>query len=312
MTIKENGDVYKLVQLARNGDINARNELLEKNYNLIIKKADECYNLIKNYYYHLNGRELTNYIIDRDEVIQDLSSRALEIINTYLNNDTNMYFSEYLNMMLKSYISKYMSKMKQLLIEKLDNEQINHLHFETAYFNKQEDRLLLKEIRELMENDDRLKNFTDFINLILSGYSYKELSDITNLSKRRLGMKIKYIAQIYQNIMNEFKTLNELKENDDVIKKIKNNQILEIDYYKKSLYTTLDKYYNNVLSNCDITYQEIEEDLMEHVERFIKMFFATHGNDIEKFNKLLNIYEKKYLYFVKTKVGSTNGKNRKK
>lgn len=198
MNIKENGKMYCLVQLARDGDLDARNKLIELNYPLIINKATLCYKKLDFSYYQLYKQHIRSYIIDIDDIVQDFSYRTINILNTYLHGKSQLYFSIYLNMMLTSYTNKFLKNTLMQIKQKKQFEINRNLHYDTNVIIENSDNQLIRDLKIIANTDKRIGKFEDFINYILDGYSFKELSKITGLDKRRLVMKIKYVAELYK------------------------------------------------------------------------------------------------------------------
>ena len=203
MNIRKNGEISNLVKLAKSGDVSSKKKLIEQNYSLIIRKAYDCYDKLNDIYFELFNSNIPNYLIDVDDVVSDFTLRSLKVLDTYLTGKSKAYFSIFLNMMLSSYINKYIRIKLKFLLEKLQIEYLQNLHFESMEILSLEDKQLVNNLKKIALTDNRLRHFTDFIITILNNNSYDEIKKITNLDQRRIGMKIKYIGKIYKKCLKD-------------------------------------------------------------------------------------------------------------
>ena len=179
--ISENGEMINIVKMARNGNIKAKQFLLENSYHLIIECATKTYNILNEEFTNIYPNGIPNSLLDLDDIISDFSERSIEIQNVYLNGNSNIYFSNYLNMELNTYINKYLFRTRRKKKEKLRNENILSIHHDSEIFMALQDQMLIAEIKKFVKNDKRLNYFDDFLYFIFNGYSYQELTIITGL-----------------------------------------------------------------------------------------------------------------------------------
>ena len=296
------GKILKLISLYEQGDISARNVLLEMNYELIKEKAYLAYNLltdkIKKYYnIDNNNYILPDYIINVDDILQDFNIQSLYIIDHYITKKTNEYLSSYLNQRLSSYINIYTDIWYKKIILKENNEF--HQTIKLTQIEKED--ILIKEIKFMFKNDSVLIKHEKFINMILDGCTIEELKKETGLDKRRIGMKIKYLAEEYTKRKKYLNLLYKIEE-ENIYKMIKNGKIYELPFYKEIIDNCIIETMKKItLSNNkdNINYSDIYNYYIEKSNKIIKNYFKKHEENIIAFNE----------YFI-PKINSYKGKNK--
>ena len=282
------GYILKLIKLYESGDIEARNILLEMNYQMIKEKAEASYKLLKeklknyyqiqDYYY-----ELPDYIISIDDIIQDFSIKTLILIEKYKNNKTNEYFSTYLNQMLTSYTKGYADNW----FKKIINQEKNEFH-QTIKPGIKPVNEEIKKIKFTFKNDFVLKKHEEFIDMIFSGYTMKELKKITGLDGRRLGMKINYLSQEYIKRTDNLISLYNLSE-EKLCNLLLKGKIYQIEYYKKiideCILNTIEKFCDLEYSDY-IYYSDIYNYYMDACNFIIDKYFENNKFNLYKFNEI--------------------------
>ena len=89
MQLRE-GNILNLINLYKNGDINARNKLIETNYKMIKEKAETSYKLLTikiKEYYNIKDKNyiLPDNVINIDDVIQDFYEKTIYVLEKYIN-----------------------------------------------------------------------------------------------------------------------------------------------------------------------------------------------------------------------------------
>ena len=294
------GYILKLVKLYESGDIEARNILLEMNYQMIQEKAEVTYKLLKeklkNYYQIQNEYyELPDYIINKDDIIQDFSIKTLILIEKYKNNKSDEYFSSYLNQKLTSYTKGYADIWLQKIIDQNENEY--HLTIKKGI--KKEDEQV-KNIKYIFENDFVLKKHEEFINMIFDGYTIKELKEATGLDGRRLGMKIKYLSREYLKRKENLSSLYDFTE-EKLCSLLLTGKIYQIEYYKKiideCILDTIEKIVDQECSEL-FYYSDIYNYYMYISNSIIDNYFKNYKFNTYQFNKFFTKKIAVYKYLT--------------
>ena len=276
--------ISDLTMQAKNGDIEAKNQLLEQNYNLISKFAIYAYNEIKKEYmiiYNIpvddEQFELPNNIISLDDIIQDLYIRAIAVLNNYLKNNVNLYFNKYLNNLLSKYTNKYIS----IILKRIINKNVNETNINFDYqFEQICQKSRFNETKEIVlnsiNNNRILFFYKKFIMDIFDGNSYNELSSIYQLDKKRINMKIMRFGQLYNQEKNNIeedlsncifnKNINEF---DCLLNKNIINIILKKPYYQEYIKKLSSSIFNEIGIYFLINYNQIENDLCFYISDFI-------------------------------------------
>lgn len=183
----------ELVKLSNNGDVDAKNKLIEHNLRLVVFLA-------KKY-------DTTNY--DLEDLVSIGTIGLIKGVNTY-KLDKNIKLATYASRCIDNEILMFLRKNKRKKVEvsfedtiNLDSEG-NNLHLEDIlgtepdlvskeYENKLDKKILLQEIEKLNERDKKiitmrygLKNTKE--------YTQKEVADI-------LGISQSYISRIEKKVI---------------------------------------------------------------------------------------------------------------
>ena len=294
--------VLQLISEAKLGNQDAKDELICNNYTLIRKISINTYEIIKNELALYNSNYiLSNCYIELDDITQDLCIKSIGILENYLNQDYKEYFSSYLNDKLKAYTNTYINKTLKNIKKKYDFETIKNTDptFKKIVDNSQYQNLI-DEIKFFINNDVYLKKYENFINDILSCCSYKELSKITNLNKRRINMKINHFVELYNSKKELLKSFYELSE-EYILNNIKKGKIYNIECYR----FILDKYINSIYKEInkyhDVDFKEIQKEVLYLINNDISNSFKDNNKNVDQVNKTLkkSMKERKYYYIRK-------------
>lgn len=314
-----NKNVAKLTLAARNGDIEARNLLLEMNNELIVKIANTTYDEIKkNYinYYNIDRSDnnfiMPNNIISYEDILQDFYQKSVLIIKKYFSKNTNIYLSQYLNHYLSSYKNTYVKTVSNKIIEinnKEDHISINSKDFN--FINNLQRQNIINEIMDVVSTNKRLNYYHDFISYIFDDLSYDELSKKTNLTPRRIGIKIKVFADLYKKQIDMNKNILPGESDDIILYRVKSNMIETIPYYDKLIKDNVDIIYQK-LNNYNINYEEIKLEFYGLVKRNIHNYFNENDkSDLISFNKFfISMIKDSKNYYINAR--SKNAKVLKK
>ena len=287
MQLRE-GNILNLINLYKNGDINARNKLIETNYKMIKEKAETSYKLLTikiKEYYNIKDKNyiLPDNVINIDDVIQDFYEKTIYVLEKYINEKKDEYFSTYLNQTLTTYINIYAEKMFNKIINKENNEF--NIEIKNNYKESKDNKI--EEIKFLFKNDSVLKKHEEFIDMILDGYTMKELKKETGLDGRRLGMKIKYLACEY-NKKREVLSMLYNTVDDNIYILLKERKIYQIPYYKKiiddAILFTINKIVNTEIADY-YHYSDIFNYYIDISNSIIKNYFKNNRYDLLKFNE---------------------------
>lgn len=293
--------VQELIMQAKSGNFDAKNKLFEQNINIIIKIASKTYNDIIKIYNVQPNFKIPDNLITKDDVIQDFCIKAYHILTKFLNLSNSYFFSSYLANGLNSYSESYIKKTVRVLTEKVEMETRHNI--DTSFYKYLEmckEEKNRKYILELLEHPS-FDGYRDFIKLVLSGYDYDRLKELTGLSGRKINIKLNsFIKQFLKR-----KALIEQKEKD---KQIFDATIKDVDT-KKNLYKIYEecvlKYVNKAydqLFDCKkgfyiVPYQQVKQDFELQFYKYFN-YYVNKGyqNNFKQYlSNVFNAYVKGYV-----------------
>ena len=291
----------QLYELAKNGDISAKNNIIVSCDKTIKNKALIAYESIRNslQYYNTN---IPSSILDIDEIIQDFRIKSYHCLNLFLLlNTKSKYFTTYLNHALSSYIKSYKKIKVDEIITRLNNEYNLNINFQYNFNNDNNESIRI-EIIKTISKDKKLSKYIDFINAIFDKYSYNELIELFNIEPKRIGSKIDTFSNLYKNyLINHSEiTLKQYIESGNMFDDIKNYRLFELLYFKKEIIFMIHDTYYILSKKYDISYKLIKEELCMFLYKCLKKDDYTNYN-IDNFdiylNKVLKLVKDNYLLY---------------
>lgn len=211
-------DLNKLINLAKNNDLKAKNNLYQKYYYLIVNITSKFYN----YFNEKNG-----YFKD---ILQEAIYAFFKAIENFDTN-SNTNFTSYVYITIKNYLLNYIKKnekIRQNLNNNLNYKLIDDVISEEL---SEEDLIFLEELYKKIENIF-LYEFTNLEREVflyyLDNFSYSEISEMLNKEKKTIDnalyrAKNKLISKLNSTeknfLLNQKGTILALK---DILEKIKN------------------------------------------------------------------------------------------
>lgn len=298
--MKNEKPVFDLLIKAKTGDNDAKNKLLEMNNDLIIKIATTTFNEIErlyiNYYGISNNYKLPNNVISLEDVIQDFQIKAIYIMNDYIKKSINKYFSVYLNHLLTSYKETYIKKNLKNILYKNNNEQIVNINntFNQLVQDSNHKRLV-DEIMQVIDQNQKLHKYKKFIQEVLNGLSYEELSTLFSIDTRNINRKLNSFINIYKkcnkDIIDKYNV-----DNVDISEMIKKGNIYQIPFYKYHIDNCLNSILK-VINNNNFSYEYLKTKLLILFNNNINKYLQEKQFEINNFNEYFFIRLKYYKYF---------------
>ena len=301
--------VKELTILAKEGDLRAKNKLFERNIDAIIKFANTAYFEIIKVYDVEKGTKIPDNLISKDDVVQDFLIKSNELFDIFLKHTNYIFFSTYLSKNLSPYVKTYSRRKINQIKEVNDMECYRNLdNCFYAYLECVNEEKLKKYIFDMVDNNKTLKNHREFIELVLSGYSYDELERLMNLEKRELKLKLFYICKLLKKHEKNFLVSKQIEE---LIEQARSGN-------SKAVEMIVDNYSNYILEYVNITYERIKnldckdnEFLQEEIIGYFDLKLRYYINKYidNEYKESLEKYLNRFLYicskqYVKNKINS--------
>lgn len=207
--LKPKEKLIDLEQLAYNKNINARVIILNRNKELIERKAQFLYNNYmkkviiemeknKDYSYLDENFVFPDNLIEYDDIIQDYYLRSWIFLNEFFDNQKNKVEKKFFNQYLANSLNHY----NEANLKKLQNYNFNDI---LSYGYNDFSYIFEDKLNEL-EIDDILDNLSNYLNgnmketlsLIRKGHSYSSAAKILNVSRtltQQLNSRVLEIAK---------------------------------------------------------------------------------------------------------------------
>lgn len=304
----EKNKAIDLYDKAKNGSTIEKNTIIELCHPLIKNKAANAYNLIvesiKKYYNITDDNYiLPNNILDLDDIIQDLSSKALNLLNLYLAREHHKkYFSTYLSHMLSSNIRKYANIKIKEIINTYSNEFNQNINWQYNSYQYNDEENIGHEIITNISNDKKLSKHIPFINAVFDCNSDDEIAKTTGVEQQKIRPKIEIFSEHYKNYLSkvEYKTLNYYIKSGQIIEDIKKGKLFEMPYFSKDIILALHDTYIILSKKYNISFKLIKEEfcklLSDYLKNNLDNLYAS--KDMERYiANVLNEIKNNYLEY---------------
>ena len=299
--------VSDIIILAKNGDLDAKEKLFERNMGIVIRTATKAYNEIVKFYKVDEHDKIPDNIITKDDVIQDFSIKTYDLVNNFLNSSNDIFLSTYLCNLLNSYAKTYIKRKIQKLTEIVDMESMRNLDLSFYnYLDACEENRKKEYIMDILKKDSTLIKYEEFIKLVFLGYDYERLKELTKLDGRKINIKLNLFIKHF---LDKKEKMEEKEKDLELLKKAKNGDTEAInmmcEYYDDFILHYSNKAYNQIILNefliSEITLETVYDVFQNYfykcLNRYIDKNYQTEFREymLHMYNSYVRYYVKKIL-----------------